>query len=292
MNIIAIVNNKGGVGKTTVSRILAEYYSKVKHEKVLAIDMDPQANFSNRFIRMVIDEYQPEGKIPPVHPDYDPNDPEDADWDGISSIAGIFFGESVIPYPTDIENLEILPAHSSKLLLAESVTREEVVDKVYNQLSKFLHLEEVQQGYDKIIIDTAPSKGPLTISAVRAATDIIIPSLMEPQTMEGIYGMMHLWKTESVRRDDDQPLNLIGILANLFDKRTNLHRNLLDELRKDIPNQVLNSILSRRVLFSEVDSQDAVPPSIFDYPNSNPAKIEVLDVCKEIDSKILEEVHG
>ena len=61
MKIIAVVNNKGGVGKTTTSRFLAEYFSIVKNEKVLAIDMDPQANFSNRYLKMEIDPYQQEG---------------------------------------------------------------------------------------------------------------------------------------------------------------------------------------------------------------------------------------
>ena len=66
MKIIAVVNNKGGVGKTTTSRILAEYFSIVKNERVLALDMDPQANFSNRYLKMEIDPYQQEGRIPPI----------------------------------------------------------------------------------------------------------------------------------------------------------------------------------------------------------------------------------
>ena len=80
MRIIAVVNNKGGVGKTTTSRILAEYFSIVKNERVLALDMDPQANFSNRYLKMEIDPYQQEGRIPPLHSNYDPNAPEDKDW--------------------------------------------------------------------------------------------------------------------------------------------------------------------------------------------------------------------
>jgi chromosome partitioning protein len=188
MRIIAVVNNKGGVGKTTTSRILAEYYSIVKNERVLALDMDPQANFSNRYLKMEIDPYQQEGRIPPLHSNYNPDAPEDRDWDGRSSIAGIFFGEMVFPYTTYIDTLEIAPSHSSKLLLAEAVTREEVVQKVYDQLSKFLALDDVKSSYDKIIIDTPPSKGPVTISVVRAATDLLIPSIMEPQPIEVFTG--------------------------------------------------------------------------------------------------------
>ena len=291
MKIIAVVNNKGGVGKTTIARILAEYFSKIKNKRVLAIDMDSQANFSNRFIKMESDEYDREGKIPPIHPYYDANDPEDKDWDGRSSIAGIFFGDPVHPYPTSIKNLELLPAYSTKMLLAEAVTRDEVIEKVYDQLHKFLTLPELKENYDIVIIDTAPSKGPLTRSVVRAATDILIPSTMEPSPMEGTQGMMHLWKTESLRRDNSSPLNLIGIVANALDKRTSIHKDFYDDLKTRMPKHVLDSIITRRIVYTEVDSDGATPPSIFDYADSNPAKAEIIKVCKEIESKIEECVY-
>lgn len=291
MRIIAVVNNKGGVGKTTVTKLLAEYFSYVKGERTLAIDMDPQANFSNRFLKMEIDTYQQEGKVPPNHPSYQPDNPDDKEWDGKSSIADIFFAELVYPYPTAIEKLEIAPSHSSRLLLAEAVTREEVVEKVYDQLSAFLRLDELSEAYDNVIIDTPPSKGPLTISVVRAATDLIIPSIMEPQPIEGIYGMIHLWKSESLRRPQDRPLNLVGVLPNGFVKRGIIHQDHLDDLRKQMPDHVLDSVICRRLIYSEVDADGAVPPSIFDYPNSNPAKQEVLAACKEIEERMLAHVY-
>lgn len=286
MRIIAVVNNKGGVGKTTVSKLISEYFSYIKGERTLAIDIDPQANFSNRFLKMEIDPYQSEGKIPPIHPSYEHDNPEDADWDGRSSIAGIFFGELVYPYPTYLDKLEVVASHSAKLLLAEAVTRDEIIQKVYNQLATFLSLDEVKENYDKIIIDTPPSKGPLTISVVRAATDLIIPSILEPQPIEGIYGMIHLWKSESLRRTADNPLNLIGVLPNSFVKRGNIHQQLLEDLKQQMPEYVLDSMISRRLVYSEVDADGAVPPSIFDYPNSNPAKQEVLGACQEIEKRM------
>lgn len=291
MRIISIVNNKGGVGKTTVSRILAEYFSVVKKERVLALDLDPQANFSNRFLKMEVDAYQEEGKIPPIHPGYDKEDPDNANWDGRSSIASIFFGEVVFPYQTYIENLEICPSHSSKLLLAEAVTREEVVQKVYDQLAKFLTLDEVKDSYDKIIIDTPPSKGPVTISALRASTDIIIPSIMEPQVIEGIYGMIHLWKTERLRRSAERQLNLIGILPNSFMNRAIIHNDHLKSLKEEIPEYVLDSVISRRLIYAEVDADGAVPRSIFLYPDANAAKQEILKACAEIEERMNEYVY-
>ncbi|HLB41647.1 MAG TPA: ParA family protein [Gammaproteobacteria bacterium] len=286
MRIIAIVNNKGGVGKTTVSRIIAEYFSIVKNERILALDMDPQANFSNRYLKMEIDPYQQEGRIPPIHSSYDPNSSEDQGWDGRSSIAGIFFGEMVFPYTTYINTLEIAPSHSSKLLLAEAVTREEVIQKVYDQLSKFLCLDDVKNSYDKIIIDTPPSKGPVTISVVRAATDLLIPSIMEPQPIEGIYGMIHLWKSETLRRHKNNALNLIGVLPNSYDRRGIIHKDHYDSLKHEMPDYVLESKIGRRLIYAEADADGAAPPSIFMYPDKNLAKQEVLSACQEIEERM------
>lgn len=286
MEIIAIVNNKGGVGKTTTSRFLAEYFSIFKKERVLALDMDPQANFSNRYLKMEVDPYQQEGRIPPIHPDYDRNDPSNENWDGRSSIANIFFGELVFTYPTYIETLELCPSHSSKLLLAEAVTRDDVVHKVYDQLDKFLKLKEVAENYDKIIIDTPPSKGPVTVSVVRAATHLLIPSIMEPQPIEGIYGMIHLWKSESLRRPDSLPLKLIGVLPNSFDKRGIIHRDHYESLKNEMPDYVLNSKIGRRLVYAESDAEGATPPSIFLYQEKNIARQEVLAACEEINERI------
>jgi len=286
MEIIAVVNNKGGVGKTTTSRFLAEYFSIVKKERVLALDMDPQANFSNRYLKMEIDPYQQEGRIPPIHSSYDPNSIDDKGWDGRSSIAGIFFGEMVFPYSTYIETLEVSPSHSSKLLLAEAVTREEVVQKVYDQLSKFLSLDEVKSSYDKVIIDTPPSKGPVTISVVRAATHLLIPSIMEPQPIEGIYGMIHLWKSETLRRHENNPLHLIGVLPNSYDRRGIIHKDHYDSLKQEMPNHVLESKIGRRLIYAEADADGAAPPSIFMYPDKNVAKQEVLLACEEISERM------
>ena len=287
MKILAAVNNKGGVGKTTVTKLLVEYFSKIHKLRILALDMDHQCNFSNRFLKMEIDPTESEGKLPPIHPDYDKNDASNNQNDGRSSIADIFFGEPVFPYSTNIPNVDILPANSSKLLQAEAVRRNEVVEKVHNQLAGFLNLKEVQELYDMVIIDTPPSKGPLTISVVRAATDILIPSVMEPQPIEGIYGMLQLWRQEQMRRSNDNVLNLIGILPNMFKKNSNLHEGYLENLKKNssISEFVIPSTLGRRLIFAETDAEGARPPSIFDLPDNNQAKQEAMLACNIINDR-------
>ena len=290
MEVIAFVNNKGGVGKTTCSRLMAEYLSKTKKMRTLCIDFDPQCNFSHQYLHMEIDPAAPEGLMPPIHPDYNPENPEDVDWDGRSSIAEIFYGQGVVPYPTYVENLDIAPGHADKLLTAEAVRRSEVVERVHKQLSNFLHSPDVEAAYDAVVIDTAPSKGPLTVSVIKAATHIVIPSVMEEQPVQGIYGMLQLWMQESLSRDKSRPINLIGILPNMF-KQTRLHRDILKSLRDNstLGKYVLPVKFSQRIVFAEVDAADSNPRSIFDFAGHHVAKQEAMEVCSYITKRIFNE---
>lgn len=289
MKVIAFLNNKGGVGKTTCSRTMAEYLSRVKKIPTLAIDFDPQCNFSHQYLKMEIDPSAPEGLMPPIHPDYDHTNPDDADWDGRSSISEIFYGQGVVPYPTYIENLDVAPGHAEKLLAAEAVRKSEVVEKVHKQLANFLSSPDVQAAYEAVVIDTAPSKGPLTVSVIKAATHIVIPSVMEEQPVQGIYGMLQLWMQESLAREKTRPLKLIGILPNMF-KQTRLHKDILKSLQDNtaIGKYIMPVKLSQRIVFAEIDSEDANPHSIFDYPEGHVARDEALEVCHHIAERIFE----
>ncbi len=287
MKIIAFLNNKGGVGKTTCSRTMAEYLSKVKKKPTLAIDFDPQCNFSHQYLKMEIDPGSPEGLMPPIHPDFNPDDPDDTHWDGRSSIAEIFYGQGVVPYPTYIEHLDLAPGHAEKLLAAEAVRKTEVVEKVHKQLTNFLNSPDVQSTYETVVIDTAPSKGPLTVSVIKAATHIIIPSVMEEQPVQGIYGMLQLWMQESLAREKNRPLQLIGILPNMF-KQTRLHKDILTSLQDNtaIGKYIMPVKLSQRIVFAEIDSEDANPRSIFDFQGNNIAATEANEVCHYISERI------
>lgn len=287
MEIIAFVNNKGGVGKTTCTKLMAEYLSKRRKLRTLCIDFDPQCNFSHQYLHMEIDPAAPEGLIPPIHPDFDPTDPDDMEWDGRSSIAEIFYGQGVVPYPTYVQNMDIAPGHADKLLTAESVRRSEVVDKVHKQLAQFLNSPDVNAAYDAVVIDTAPSKGPLTISVIKAATHIVIPSVMEEQPVQGIYGMLQLWMQESLVREKSRPLNLVGILPNMF-KPTRLHRDILKSLQDNasLGKYVLPVKFSQRIVYAEVDAADSNPRSIFDFPDNHVASAEAEEVCHHIAERI------
>ena len=284
--ILVNATHKGGEGKTTNSIMLAEYFSLILKLRTLIIDMDPQANLSGRYIKMEYDPAYQGGKIPSLHPEYEPE--KDKGWDGRSSIANIFFGQDIIPYPTRLENLELLPAHSSKLQEAEAVTKHEVLEKVHLQLNKFLQLPALQDSYDVIVIDTPPSKGPLTIAAIKAATHIVIPAQMEQFSIEGIYGMLQLWKQESYTRASNNTLELIGILPNQI-RDMNLHKEFLASLKetKGIANFVLPHVIKKRAIYTEVLVEGADPKSIFELPENHVARREYESVCQYIAERMM-----
>ncbi len=133
MRILAVAGNKGGIGKTSLTRLLAEYFGR-SGRAVLVIDLDPQSNLSRRFIEMDYDPSDPDGVLPPLHPDYEEGDP---DWSGRSSSADVYFHGEVYPYPTRWEGLHLLPGHGPRLRTVELVTEEEVKDKVVHRLRDF-----------------------------------------------------------------------------------------------------------------------------------------------------------
>ncbi len=284
LKVLAAATNKGGDGKTKTSILLAEYLALVKKKRVLAIDLDPQCNFSHRFLQMEIDPVEPQGKIPPIHPEFDQSE---TDWDGRSSIASIFYGEPVVPYPTHLPNLDITPGHALRLLEAEAVRKGEVKERVHQQLRLFVHDPALRDSYDVVLIDTAPSKGPLTVSAIKAASHIVIPAQMEQNSIQGIYGMLQLWKQESLQRSENEPLELVGILPNKL-REVNLHRDLLAELKQTpfIAECVMDVGLKLRSIYAEVDADDASPRTIFQLPESHVARQEAVAVCETIYQRV------
>lgn len=283
--IIVNATHKGGEGKTTNSIILAEYIATILKRRVLVVDMDPQANFSGRYLKMEYDQAYEGGKVPPIHPDYDVE--TDKDWDGRSSIADIFFGQGVIPYPTFIPNLEIMPAHSNKLQSAEAVTKNEVLEKVHLRLKQFLTLDEVQEKYDAIVIDTRPSKGPLTIASIKAASHLIIPTQMEQFSIDGIYEMLQLWKQELYSRAEDDKIDIVGILPNRI-RNLVIHKSLLKSLKemKGIGGYVIPYVIRELAIYKEILVEDANPRILFDLNKDDVARKEYEVVCKYITNRV------
>lgn len=272
MKIITCATNKGGEGKTTTTINLAEYFSIIKKKRVLCIDLDPQANLSNRYLDMDVDPDYETGKLPPIHDDLKNEEIN------TSSIADVFFGENICPYETDFTNLEIMPSHSEKLEKIENSTNPDILEKIQDNFKLFLEMPELKEHYDIVLIDTPPAKGPLTKSAIRASTHLIIPAQMEKFSVEGIYGMLHLFRKESYLREEGNELKLIGVLPNQVRKVT-LHNDFMKELKSLLKDDLIPYTVHKRTAYSEILAENANPRSVFEFSRKKKERLEMEEVC-------------
>ncbi len=248
--VLVVANNKGGVGKSLISQLVSTYIAFKKNKKVLVLDFDPQGNMSYRFLRDTRIRSMSHYK-PPLHPDFDPNDPEDGGWDGHSSALDMWTENPVVPYPTDLDNLDILPSDAGLIKDIEEFEYSETLEEVIQRPYDFFAMDEFKEcGYDLIIIDTPPAKGPLTQSAIRAATHVLIPLELSNKSLQGLAGMVDLINRQNIYRPENNQAKIIGLLKNKVDynKRTPQNR-IIDTIKE-------NSML-RPLLIEEIEIHDS-----------------------------------
>lgn len=274
--ILTVANNKGGVGKTSGVQVLAAFFSKEK-KRVLLVDGDPQCNLTSDMIDV---NYEEEGaEYLPEHPKHD----------GMRfDIANIFFQEDIDPYPTKLENVDIIPCKPSNIELDRQDLS--LVDTFY----KFIHQEGVSENYDIVIIDTPPAKGLLTSSAIRAATDILIPVVLERKSVEGLLGMISKIEAENEQKSADRQGKIVGILPNKVDARVKVHKDFLRILNDHedlpqiaplmIPGSILDQgpnlasfVIKERPALKEMELKGATPSTPFKMPKRS-------DIYKEWDA--------
>jgi chromosome partitioning protein len=217
---IVFTNQKGGVGKTTTTVNLAAYLA-ARGRTVLVVDMDPQANASSAV-----------GYA--------------ADGDGVYTtlVDGRPLKETVVA--TSTENLSLIPA-SAALAGAEV----ELVPMRQREFRLRQALDPLRPGYDYILIDCPPSLGLLTVNALVAADEVIIPVQCEYLALEGLG---HLARTlELVRQNLNPRLRLRGLVMTMYDARTNLAQQVVEEVRRHFP-QTFQSVIPRNVRLSEAPS--------------------------------------
>lgn len=286
LKVLTISNHKGGVAKTTLSKLLTEY-SVREGVRVLGIDIDPQCNFSARFLEMTND-----GLDPPLHPNFDPKDPL---WDelpysppGYWSIAQFFRLGYVEPYPTSSPNLHFIPSHKKELTnFLEQVERKSVQEAVVDHMRTMLSIDYYQEEFDLVIIDTPPQTSALTASAARAATHLLIPTEMQEDSIAGMADMAQLWQAENQTRESEK-LMLVGILATKYDPQSAAQRRTLEQVSQNnvLGDKLIQPPMRYLQTYANSSSTYANPRSLFEMHENTPARIEAEEFCKIIFERI------
>ena len=249
--IIALANQKGGVGKTTTTINLAASLATLE-KSVLVIDADPQANASSG---LGVDLKEVDCSI----------------YECLVNQQDI--REAI--YTTDIEGLDIVPSHidlvGAEIEMIQLDDREKVMKKL---------LAPMKEMYDYILIDCSPSLGLITINALTAADSVIIPVQCEYFALEGISKLLNTIKI--IKSKLNPALDIEGFLLTMYDSRLRLANQIYDEMRRHFQELVFKTVIQRNVKLSEAPSH-GVPAILYDATSAG-AK-SYLALAREIIDK-------
>lgn len=248
VKVIAIANQKGGVGKTTTAVNLAACLAQ-KGRKVLMLDSDPQGNATSGL-------------------GFDKRDIKKCIYDTL--INDVMMKDVLLH--SDYENLDVIPA-TIQLAGAEI----ELVSLMNREGRLKNALERVKHDYDYVLIDCPPSLGLLTINALTAANSVLVPIQCEFYALEGVSQLMNTIKL--VQRNLNPALKLEGVLMTMFDQRTNLSSDVVGEVRKYFNTKMYNTIIPRNVRLSEAPSHGQ-PVIVYD-PKSKGAQV-YMELAAEV----------
>ena len=245
---LTVVNQKGGVGKTTTAVNLAAGLA-LADRRTLIVDLDPQGNATTGL------GVQKSGLYPTVY----------------HALLGTERTEKAV-HPTLLDHLEILPSDID-LVGAEI----ELVTLERREYRLRMALEPIVAGYDFVVIDCPPSLGLLTINALVAADRVLVPLQCEFYALEGL---THLLKTVKLVRERLNPaLGVEGIVLTMFDGRTSLALQIRDEVHRYFPGEIFSAVIPRNVRLSEAPSHGK-PVMVHDLRSSG--SIAYLELTREV----------